>query len=172
MDDHELRQIPLTAFFIAAAVILPQFFHFFGLGATFLPMFLPVFAGAMLLRWKYALVLGIISPLVSWLLTGMPPIIPPVLPVLLVELSSSALLISLLRFRWKRQTLLSLIVAILWDRLLLFFLVYLIAPLFGLTHPLFSAVLIISGLPGIILMFLFIPWFVPAFEKRYPEYSA
>ena len=81
MKESELKQIPLTALFAALAVALPQFFHMLGLGAVFLPMFLPVTAGAMLLSWKFAFTLALIAPITSWLITGMPPIVPPILPV-------------------------------------------------------------------------------------------
>lgn len=172
MSERELRQIPLTALFMAAAILLPQIFHLFGLGPTFLPMFLPVFAGAMVLSWKFALVLGLSSPLISWMFTGMPPLIPPVLPVLLLELGTSALLISWLRFHRKKSVWLALILGIIWDRILLLFLVTLIAPIFGLTHPLFSTTLVITGLPGIVLQLLVIPQFVPLVLRRFPEYES
>ena len=171
MPERELRQIPLTALFLAAAILLPQLFHLFGLGPTFLPMFLPVFAGAMVLSWKFALVLGLSSPLISWIFTGMPPLIPPVMPVMLLELGTTALLISWLRFHSKKPVWLALILGILWDRLLLFILVTLIAPVFGLTYPLFSTALVISGLPGIAMQLLVIPQFIPLVLKRFPEYE-
>lgn len=171
MSEQELRQIPLTALFITAAVLFPQFFHLFGLGATFLPMFLPVFAGAMILSWKFTLVLGVSSPLISWLFTGMPPLIPPVLPVMIAELGSAALLISVLRYHRKKPVWLALGIGILWDRLLLFFLVTVVAPLFGITHPLFSIALVASGIPGIVLQLVIIPQFIPLLLKRFPEYE-
>ncbi len=171
MSEKELRQIPITAFFITTAVLFPQFFHLFGLGAAFLPMFLPVFAGAMVLSWKFALVLGFSSPLISWLFTGMPPMVPPVLPIMLAELGSTALLISFLHFHRKKALWLALILGILWDRLLLFVLVMVIAPLFGLTHPMFSIALVLSGLPGIALQMVVIPQFISHILKRFPEHT-
>lgn len=169
MSERDLRQIPLTALFIAAAILLPQLFHLFGLGPTFLPMFLPVFAGAMVLSWKFALVLGLSSPLISWVFTGMPPLIPPILPVMLVQLGTAAILISWLRYHIKKSVWFVLIVAIVWDRLLLFILVTIIAPIFGLDHPFFSTALVISGLPGIILQIIVIPQLIPLILKRFPE---
>lgn len=171
MSDRELRQIPLSALFIAAAVLFPQFFHLFGLGAAFLPMFLPVFAGAMVLSWKFAMVLGLSSPLISWIFTGMPPLIPPVLPVMLAELGSTALFISFLRYHRKQPVWLALALGIVWDRLLLFLLVTVIAPLFGITHPLFSIALVAGGLPGIALQLIVIPQLIPMLLKRFPEYE-
>ena len=169
MREHELKQIPTTALFIAAAVLLPQLFHIFGLGPTFLPMFLPVLTGAMFLSWKFALVLGIVSPLVSWVFTGMPPLVPPLLPLVTAELASSALLVSWLHVHRKKNVWIALLVSIIWDRSLLFALTYLILPVFGLQHPLFSATFVLSGTPGIILQIVIIPQLVPVLHKRFPE---
>ncbi|MCD6376216.1 MAG: hypothetical protein J7L94_11860, partial [Caldisericaceae bacterium] len=86
MKQQELKQIPLTAFLAVAGVLLPQFFHLFGLGAVFLPMFLPVMLGGLLLSLRFALLLAVITPAISWAFTGMPPLVPPVLPIMVIEL--------------------------------------------------------------------------------------
>jgi hypothetical protein len=87
MEQKELRQIPLVALFAALAIIFPQFFHFLGLGSVFLPMFIPIMVGSMFLTWRFVILLAILSPTVSWLITGMPPIAPPILPLLILELA-------------------------------------------------------------------------------------
>ena len=48
-DMKNARFISRAAFFAALGLILPVFFHLFGLGSTFLPMFLPILAGSLLL---------------------------------------------------------------------------------------------------------------------------
>jgi len=62
----------VSACIVALAVILPQIVHI-ALGATggakFLPMYLPVLIGGCLLGFKWGLCVGVISPLVSFLLT-------------------------------------------------------------------------------------------------------
>src|SRR4030042_2497669 len=115
MAEKSLRQIPLTSLFVALAIIFPMFFHMFGLGSTFLPMFLPVIVGSMLLTWRFALMLGIISPISSWLLTGMPPIVPPILPIMIAELAIVSLTISLLKVHLKKSVWTALVAAILAD---------------------------------------------------------
>ena len=56
----------------ALAVILPQIVHF-ALGASggarWLPMYLPVLLGGCLLGWRWGLGIGVLSPLVSFLIT-------------------------------------------------------------------------------------------------------
>lgn len=77
---------------VAAAVILPQLAHLIGaalgagsgVGEMFLPMHLPVlFIGALMGPWA-GLATGVLSPLASHVLTGMP--VSAMLPFLMIEL--------------------------------------------------------------------------------------
>jgi len=170
INEEDLRQIPLAALFAALAVILPQFFHLVGLGAMFLPMFLPIMLGSMLLKRRFAFSVAIISPLVSWLLTGMPPLAPPVLPVMMLELIAVSLIISTLRVHQHKPVMIALISAILIDRFLLFIIVIIIAPIFGFAHPLFSIALVMSGFPGIILQLIAIPLAMRFIQQKFPQY--
>ncbi len=171
INEDDLKQIPLAALFAALGVILPQFFHLLGLGAMFLPMFLPVMLGSMLLKRKYAFSVALISPLVSFVITGMPPLAPPVLPLIIIELSAVSLIISTMRVHQHKPVLVALISAILVDRLLLFIIVMLIAPLFGFTNPLFSIALVMSGIPGIILQLIAIPLSMRYIQQKFPQYQ-
>lgn len=62
----------VSAALIALAVILPQIVHA-AVGASggvkWLPMYLPVLIGGCLLGWKWGLSVGILSPVVSFLVT-------------------------------------------------------------------------------------------------------
>lgn len=169
MEEAEIRQIPLTALFAALGIILPQFFHLLGLGSMFLPMFLPVMMGSMLLTWRFALALAVICPVVSWAITGMPPIAPPVLPILTIELIVTSLIISVLHVHLKKGYWLALITGIVADRTILFIMVMLVAPLFGLEHPLFSLALLTAGIPGIVLQLITIPLAMVMIQKYYPQ---
>ena len=170
MTNNELRQIPLTALFAATAVILPQFFHLVGLGPTFLPMFLPIMLGSFLLTWKFALVLAILPPLVSFAITGMPPLVPPILPVMLVELIIISLIISIFSIHLKKTYWLALPVAIISDRLILFLIVSWIAPMLGYNHPVFTIALVGSGIPGIIMQIIVIPLALKLIQQKYPQW--
>jgi hypothetical protein len=168
VDRTELRQIPLTALFAALGVALPPVFHIFGLGSTFLPMFLPVMLGSMLLSWKFALVLAIFTPLSSWLLTGMPPIVPPFLPLIISELIIVALIVSILHLHWQWSVWLTLVIAIIMDRLFLFIMVTLVAGWLKLDTTIFSVAMVLSGLPGIILQLLVIPLTLKLIKQKFP----
>jgi hypothetical protein len=171
MDQKELRQIPLVALFSALGILFPQFFHFLGLGPAFLPMFIPLMVGSMFLTWKYVLLMVIISPTISWIFTGMPPIAPPILPILILEFAVAGLLISTLRVSTSLPVWTILVIAIVADRLILFLLISIIAPLLDIAHPLFSLTLVVSGFPGVILQILTVPFTVYIIEKKYPHWK-
>ena len=171
MEEKNIRQIPFAALFIVTGILFPQFFHLLGLGAAFLPMFLPIMLGSMFLSWPFALLTAILSPGISWLLTGMPPLVPPVLPVLMLELMLVALVISLLRHISALPVLATLLIAIVLDRIFLLVVVFFIAPLLYLDHPLFSAALVAAGLPGIILQIIVVPASARMIEQKYPQWK-
>lgn len=72
-----------TALCIALGLVLPIFFHMIGAGSAFSPMHLPVLLCGLLFGWQYGAVCGLIVPLLSSLLTGMPPIFPTALAMML-----------------------------------------------------------------------------------------
>ena len=82
---------------IALAVILPQIVHIaLGQpgGVQLLPMYLPVLIGGCLLGWKWALAVGVLSPVVSFAITslmGDPMPALPRLPFMMAELAVFAL---------------------------------------------------------------------------------
>ena len=170
LTENQLRQIPLAAIFAALGIILPQFFHVLGLGSAFLPMFIPVVLGSMLMTWQFALAVAVISPLVSFFLTGMPPIVPPVLPVMIVELMVMALSASLLRTHGNKAVWLALTVAIVAERLVLFSASWLILPMLGYTHIAFSLALLLKGFPGIILLYITVPLAMAYIKRGFPQY--
>jgi hypothetical protein len=170
VNDYELRQIPLAALFTALGIIFPQFFHLLGLGAGFLPMFLPLMLGSMFLSWQYVIIMGVACPGISWLLTSMPPIAPPILPVLTIELVLTGLVITLLRHYSSMPVVVILLIAIIIDRLALMIMIALIAPMLDITHPIFTVGLVLAGIPGIILQLVVIPYAVLLIEKRYPHW--
>lgn len=87
----------LSVGLIALAVILPQIVHLaLGQpgGVQLLPMYLPVLIGGCLLGWKWALAVGVLSPVVSFAITslmGDPMPALPRLPFMMAELAVFAL---------------------------------------------------------------------------------
>ena len=78
MVNNSNRHLVLGALLIACALVLPMMFHVFsqGAGMLFSPMQLPVLVAAALLPLKYSVLVAVISPLLSAVLIGMPPLLP------------------------------------------------------------------------------------------------
>lgn len=163
------RFIPLAALFATLGIIFPIFFHFLGLGSAFLPMFIPVIMGAILLPPSMAVSVAVITPLMSFLFTGMPPVYPPLLLIVLVELMVVSLVCSVLYGREKFSIWLTLLVALTLDRLLLFIFIQFLAKQIGFPEQFYSLAALAYGIPGIILIFIVIPLSLKFFKSKYPQ---
>ena len=76
----------LTAVCIALCVVLPQAFHAIpNAGAVYLPMHIPVLLCGLICGWQYGLLCGLAGPLLSSLLTQMPPM--AILPAMMLEVA-------------------------------------------------------------------------------------
>ncbi len=87
---------------VAAAWVLPAVAHLTGLPVgVLLPMHWPVLLAGLCYGWRSGLVVGASAPLVSYLLSGMPP--PPMLPPMVAELAVYGGVAGLLREQWGRS---------------------------------------------------------------------
>ncbi|MCL2636914.1 MAG: ECF transporter S component [Oscillospiraceae bacterium] len=167
---------------IAAAVALPQVFHFLGvlsgiaspsgIGATFLPMHIPVFIAAFMAGPAVGLIAGVMSPLVSYGFTmlafgtAMPAL--ALLPFMMLELAGYGFAAGLLS-KAKTPMLLNLVIAQAAGRALRTAAVLVAVFILGINNPP-SAVstiwtTITIGLPGIMLQWALIPLFIHRFKK-------
>ncbi|OGB63772.1 MAG: hypothetical protein A2Y94_00575 [Caldithrix sp. RBG_13_44_9] len=167
--EYIYRFIPLAALFSALGLIFPVLFHFLGLGSAFLPMFIPIIMGAVLVPPVVAVSIAVITPVISFLLTGMPPVYPPVLIIVLAELITVSLIASLLYARKKFSIWLTLFIALTADRLLLFLFIKFLAKQLGFPEQFFSMAAIAYGIPGIILIFTVIPLSLKYLKSKYPQ---
>ena len=84
MKISNIKRMTLTALCIALCVVVPMAFHVIpNAGAVMLPIHLPVLLCGLVCGWQYGLLCGILGPLVSSVLTGMPP--AAMLPGMMVE---------------------------------------------------------------------------------------
>ena len=67
-----VKKLCLSALCIALCCVLPTAFHGFGLGAALSPMHLPVLLCGLICGWWPGAVCGLIGPILSSVLTGMP----------------------------------------------------------------------------------------------------
>lgn len=108
-------------------------------------------------------------PLLSGLLTGMPPFAPPVAFTMMVELPVYALAVALL-YRWlKPRIVLPVAGAVLLGRVVYGAVGYLFFPLLGLPrvgvlYPVTAG--LIAGLPGIVAQVVLIPAIAARFRPR------
>ena len=84
MKISNIKRLTLTALCVALCVVLPMAFHMIpNAGSVMLPMHIPVLLCGLVCGWQYGLLCGILGPLVSSVLTGMPP--AAILPGMMVE---------------------------------------------------------------------------------------
>lgn len=91
------RDLTLGGLFGALAIVLPMVIHAVGMGKVFLPMYLPILALGLLSSWRTAALAGLLVPLISALLTGMPPLAPPIALIMMAELAALGLIASVTR---------------------------------------------------------------------------
>jgi len=164
-DTIDIQNILLAVIFSALGIIIPMILHLFGLGSVFLPMFLPLAVGGFLLSPRNALLVGFVTPLLSALLTGMPPFYPPIAIVMAVELAMFCFVISILRNKTALPLVVILTVAVVVDRIFLLLLYSVIMPLFQISFKAFALYDLLKSFPGIILIFILVPIMVPSAQK-------
>lgn len=81
---NSIKNMTMAAVCVALCVVLPIAFHSIpDAGSVFLPMHIPVLICGMICGWPYGFLCGLVGPLLSSALTGMPPI--AFLPAMMVE---------------------------------------------------------------------------------------
>ena len=88
-----LKKLVFCAICVALCVVLPMAFHALGSGTVFLPMHVPVLLCGLVCTWPYGVVCGLLGPLLSSVLTGMPA--AAVLPSMMAELAVYGLVTAL-----------------------------------------------------------------------------
>ncbi len=155
-----LRYLVLSGLVIGLGLGFPLVFHVVGggnLGPVFLPMFLPLVAGAFFLPVPLAAFTGAATPIISALLTGMPPLAPPVAFLMAGELVALTAVVSLASRVFGWNTWLALAAGVLVDRAMLAILAAGLAPAFGLPAAMVTWSSLLFGVPGIALQFVIIP---------------
>lgn len=168
MKFTKTKELVLSGLLIALGLVLPMAFHLFNAGGpVFLPMHIPVLLGGMILSPIFALLVGVLTPIVSNLLTSMPPLMP-MLPIMIVELGLYGLIASILRKKLNLNVFISLIVSMIIGRIGAGLVVYVMTSVFAVQFaPPIAFVIggLSKGIPGIIIQLIFIPIIVKALEK-------
>ena len=166
MHNNTVKQMVLAGLMLAMGIVLPVTFHMLGLGSTFLPMHIPVLLAGFILDLPFAFLVGAATPLLSSLLTGMPPLFP-VLPYMVCELAAYAAVASIMSSR-KYNVYLSLLASMLAGRIVAGLAVWVLANLFAAnlpSPPVFVASAVTTGLPGIVVQLVLLPPLVVLLNK-------
>ncbi|MDD4438463.1 MAG: ECF transporter S component [Tissierellia bacterium] len=164
------KELVLSGLLLATGILLPMVFHMFGMtGPIALPMHIPVLIGGFLLPPQLALALGIITPITSGLLTGMPVMFPMSI-IMAVELGIYGLTASIATRKFNLSSIPSLIISMITGRIGAGITVAALVQIFAVKmNPLmYVKGGVVTGLPGIIIQLIFIPSLVYAI-KRYME---
>ncbi len=174
----QVKKAIITAVCMALCVVLPLAFHAVpNAGIIYLPMHIPVLLCGLICGWSFGLACGVVGPLLSNLLTGMPPM--AVLPAMIVELAVYGIITGLCMFLIRTRKLhadlyISLIIALLTGRIVAGIAKALIFAAGSMTMATWATSYFVTSLPGIIIQLALVPGIVFALEKarlipmRYP----
>ncbi|HHY44206.1 MAG TPA: ECF transporter S component [Firmicutes bacterium] len=158
-----MRRLAQIALFVATGIVLPMAFHAVGMGRAFLPMHIPVLLAGIYGGWKSGLVVGAVTPILSGVLTGMPPLVPPTAFAMMVELPVYGVLVALFYKQMRIHPALSLGLAALVGRMVYGLIGYAMFPLVGLpkVSPLYPVTTgLLASLPGVVLQVILVPLIV------------
>lgn len=168
-----VRNLTFTALFVAMGILLPQIFHLIGgseAGRMFLPMHIPVLLSGMLLGPVSGCIVGLLSPILSCFLTGMPKL--PMMPFMVLELAAYGGTAGYFCVTRKYNVYISLIGAMVAGRVINALALIVATYVFHLqVSPVISVLTAVSaGIIGIIIQLVFIPAIVVTLRKVVKKY--
>lgn len=173
MRDSRTREIVLSGLFIAIGVMLPIAFHAVGAGGpVFLPMHIPVLMAGFVLSPVFALIVGMVTPLISSVLTGMPPLMPMAF-IMMIELGIYGLTVSVLSKRL--NTIFTLLLAMVAGRIAAGIMVMILVNTVGIKFApplLYLKGAVMTGVPGMIVQLVFIPVLLALVKRSNPKILA
>ena len=166
------RELSLAGLLGALGLLLPVGFHALGwAGKVFLPMHLPIVLAGFLLAPSTAASLGFVVPLLSAVLTGMPPLAPPIAPLMAAELAAKATVISVAYRKLRLPLWLALLLGIVVDWVVLALAAVAAADFFAISAPPAAYVwgVIALSVPGTIIQIVAAPAAVAGIARRLPS---
>ena len=173
-----VKKLVFTAVCAALCLVLPMAFHTVpNAGTIFLPMHIPVLLCGLICGWPYGGVCGIVGPLLSSLVTGMPP--AAMLPSMMVECCAYGFVTGMLmRHVHTKHAVadlyISLVSAMVVGRAVAGFAkAWIFTP--GISPFAWVTTSLVAGIPGIVIQLILMPMVVLALTKakliptRYPK---
>lgn len=162
------KKIVLSALFLGLGIIIPMITaHGFGLpGTAFLPMHFSVLIGGFVLGPLYGAIIGLLTPLLSMILTGMPNTM--MLPIMMCELTLYGFSTGFLLQKCRLNIYVALICSMIIGRIGYALALFVAINLFGMVQftkiaGVFAAAS--TGIFGIILQIALVPAVITVLEK-------
>ena len=147
--------LTLSALFMAIGILIPLLFHMIGVGSVFLPIFWPIAICGFFLPFQYTVIVAGLTPVLSSLMTGMPP--QPILTKMIFELIFLSGAINLFYVKTRLGSLWIVLIGIVLSRIVLLIGSAAIAPILGLPPEWYAIASLIKGIPGMIILLSMIP---------------
>lgn len=169
MQLNKTRQLMFASLCVALGILLPMVFHSIpNAGSVFLPMHIPVLLSGFICSWPFSLAVGIITPVLSSMIFGMPAAAR--LPAMLCELAvygmMSGLLFRIIRTRYLTLRIyLTLIGSMAAGRLVAGLMNALIFKSGSYSIQIWLTAMFATALPGIVIQFTIIPALVIALGR-------
>lgn len=169
MRSHDIKYTILAGLFGGWAIVMPILFHVFSLGSIFLPLFIPLAIASFVLPLGYVVSLAVLVPVISFVISGMPPLIaPPVGLLMMIELLVLMLGNNIFFKRFGVNPFLASFVSTFLSRVSYLFLLFFVSKILGLPSMTFTLIAAIKPLPGIIILITIVPLIV-IFMNKHPQ---
>ena len=178
MKFSPVKKLVFTAVCSALCLVLPMAFHSIpNAGQVFLPMHIPVLLCGLICGWPYGAVCGLVGPLLSSIITAMPP--AAMLPSMMIECCvyglASGLLMKYVRTKSSAADLyISLISAMALGRVVAGLAkAWILTP--GVSPFAWVTTSLVTGIPGIVIQLVLMPMVILALTRaklipsRYPK---
>jgi thiamine transporter ThiT len=168
MTYSNVKKMVFTAACAALCLVLPMAFHAIpNAGSVMLPMHIPVLLCGLVCGWPYGFICGLIGPMLSSLITGMPP--AAMLPSMMVECGvygfTTGLLMKYVRTgKNVRDLYISLVSAMIAGRIVAGFAkAWIFTP--GVAPFAWVTTSLVTGIPGIVTQLVLMPLVVTALTR-------
>lgn len=166
-QNKTIFNLTLAGMCLAISIVMPTVFHFAGpqAGKMFLPLFWGVAMAALLLPVKYAVIVAVLAPILSHIISTMPPV--PMLYFMLIELV--VYVYGIYFFKNKFPISMALLFGLVISRISYIVVVSISAIFFSLP-PAFTGLITLLGgvlisLPGIISQAIIIPGIIYIYRR-------
>ncbi|MBO5852326.1 MAG: ECF transporter S component [Clostridia bacterium] len=168
MQTVKTKKLVLAAICLALCIVLPLLFHAVPNGGSiFLPIHIPVLLCGLLCGTVYGALCGVMGPLLSSLITGMPPL--SMAPAMMVECAVYGLVCGLLmHFVKTKKPLLNLYISLVCAMLVGRVVAGLAKALIftpGISPFAWVTTSIVTGIPGIIIQLILIPLLIIGLKR-------